>query len=173
MEKRSTFWPVVLFGFGTGVVMVIFSLVFFLLNIDEKSFVNSLVYIILVAGMFWGMYNIRENRLNGVMKYGKAVGTGFWIGFVASLVVAVYYYYYLSYLNPAILDNVMAEAQNKILEQNPDISEEDLDRALYMIELFSKPYISAIVQVFSNSFISIIFSLIIAIFVKREDRTIA
>jgi hypothetical protein len=165
--------PVVLFGIGTGAVMVIFSLVFFLLNVDEKSFVNSLVYIILVAGMFWGMYNIRENRLDGAMKYGKAVGTGFWIGFVASLIVSIYYYFYLTYLNPGILDNVMVEAQNKILEQNPDISEEDLDRALSMVEMFSKPYISAIVQIFSNSVISIIFSLIIAIFVKREDRTIA
>ncbi len=172
MENKPTFWPVVMFGLGTGVVMVIFSLVFYLLNVDEKSYLNSSIYILLVVGMFWGMYNIRENRLNGVMRYGKAVGTGFWIGFVASLVVALYYYYYLTYLNPGILDNVVAEAQNKILEQNPDISEEDLDRALSMIETFSKPYISSIVQIFSNSFISVIFALIIAIFVKKEDRTI-
>ncbi len=173
MERKSTFGHIVLFGLITGILMVLLSLVFYLMDLEQKSWINMFIYVILIIGMSWGMINIRENRLNGVMSYGKAVGTGFWIGFVAAIVVAVYTYYYMTDINPEAVKQALEEAENNIIENKPDISDEDLDKMLEMVRVFGKPSISAIAQVFTNSIISIILALIIAIFAKREDRTIA
>ncbi len=173
MERKSTFGSILLFGLITGILMMLLSLLFYLLNVDQKSWINTLVYLVLFAGMSWGVINIRENRLNGVMSYGKAVGTGFWIGFIAAIIIAVYTYFYLTDLNPESMQQALAQAENKIIESQPDISDEDLDRAMEMVKIFGKPSFSAVATVISNSLISIIFALIIAIFAKRHDRTIA
>ena len=173
MEKKSTFGPIVLFGLGTGILMVLFALITYLLDIDRNTYVNLLMYIFPVAGMWWGTVNIRENRLGGVMSYGKAFGTGFYIGFVAAIVLAVYMYYYVTVINPGVMDEAVAEAEKRIIESNPDISDELLDQLLETVKLFTNPILSALSQLVSFSIISVIISLIIAIFVKREDRTIA
>ncbi len=173
MENKTTFGPIVLFGLGTGAIMVIFSLLMYLLGVEQKSLMNLVAYLFLIGGMFWGMTSIRENRLNGVMSYGKAFGTGFWIGFIAAILLAVYSYFYLTYLNPHALQQALTEAENKILESNPDISDENLDKALAMVKMFGKPIISALMQIVSNSFFSVVFALIIAIFAKRVDKTIS
>ena len=173
MERKSTFGHILLFGLITGILMVLLSLLFYLMDIEQKSWVNMLIYVVMIIGMSWGVINIRENRLNGVMSYGKAVGTGFWIGFFAALIVAVYTYFYMTDINPDAMKQALEEAENRILESKPDISDEDLDKALDMVRTFGKPSISAIAQVFTNSFVSVVLALIIAIFAKREDRTIA
>ncbi len=173
MENKSTLGHILIFGLSTGVIMVIFSLLFYLFNVDQKSYINSLIYIILILGMTWGIINIRQRRLNNVISYGKSFGIGFWIGFVASIVIAIYTYFYLTKLNPGYMEKVLSETENKILESNPDISDEQLDTALSAVKMFGKPYISAFMQIVSNSIAAVIFSLIISIFAKREDKTIA
>ncbi len=173
MENKTTFGYLLLFGALTGIAIIIFNLLIYLIGIEQKSYINLLRYIILIGGLIWGIANIRDMRLNGIISYGKAFGTGFWIGFFASILLAIYAYFYLTYLNPNILLDVVATAENKILESKPNISNADLDQALGIVKIFAKPGISAFTQFLMNLLFSTVFSLIIAIFAKREDRTIA
>jgi hypothetical protein len=60
-----------------------------------------------------------------------------------------------------------------MLAQNPDMSDEQLDQALGMVKIFTSPVMMAVMGFIYNVVISVVLSLIFAIFAKREDRSIA
>ena len=60
-----------------------------------------------------------------------------------------------------------------MLEQNPNMSNEQLDQALAMTETFTSPLMMGIMGFIMNLVVSTIFSLIIAIFAKRETKQVA
>ncbi len=173
MEKKPTFLLAMQFGLLTGIVMAVFSLVLFLAGVEMHSYWNLFSYVLFAGGLYWGITNIREKRLEGVMSYGKAFGTGFWITAFAAIVLGIFAYFYLKDINPGVLSDALAKAEDKIVSSNPDISDEQLDKAMEMVKMFTTPAMSAVSQFISNLIIGTIFSLIIAIFAKREDRTLA
>jgi hypothetical protein len=173
MEQKSTFVPAIQFGVITGVAMAVYTLILFLTGIDVHSYWNLVSYFLYVAGLYWGISQIREKQLGGVMSYGKAFTTGFYITIFVAIVLAVFGYFYLKDINPGALADAVTKAEDKILASNPDISDEDLQKAMHMVKIFANPGVSAFSQFISNLFTGTIFSLIIAIFAKRVDRTIA
>ncbi len=173
MEQKSTFFPALQFGLLTGLAMVVYTLVLYLAGVDMHSYWNLLSYVLFIGGLLWGITSIREKQLEGVMSYGKAFGIGFWITLFAAIVLGIFAYFYLKDINPGALADATAKAEDKILASNPNISDADLQKALGMVKVFTNPIMSAVIQFISNLIAGTIFSLIIAIFAKREDRTLA
>ncbi len=172
MEQKSTFLPALQFGLATGLSMIVFSLILYLAGVDIKSYWNLFGYILFVGGLYWGMTSIREKQLEGVMTYGKAFGTGFWITVFAAILLGIFAFFYLKYINPSVLADKLTEIQNK-MASNSNISNADLQKYMDWAEKFSTPLVSAITGFLSYLVSGTIFSLIIAIFAKREDRTLA
>ena len=56
-----------------------------------------------------------------------------------------------------------------LLEANPEISDEMLDLQLEMAARFMQPHWMMIMGVLGGTFMAFLFSLIISIFVKKED----
>lgn len=173
MEQKSTFSFALQFGLLTGLALIVFTLILYLAGVGDKSPVHFISLVIYIGMIYWGITNIRDRQLEGVMSYGKAFGTGFWITLFTAILVGVFAFFYLKYIDTAALTRAMTAAENKILAANPNISDADLDKALSMAKTFSTPTFSAIGQFVGNLLIGTVFSLIIAIFAKREDKTIA
>lgn len=173
MEQKSTFSPAMQFGLLTGLALIVFTLILFLVGVADKSPVRWASLIIYAGMMFWGVTNIRDRQLDGVMNYGKAFGTGFWIVLFTAILVGIFTFFYMKYIDTGAVGRAVAEAENKILAKNPNISDADLDKALGMVKAFANPIMSSIMQFIGNIIIGTVLSLIIAIFAKREDKTIA
>ncbi len=173
MEQKSTFSFAMQFGLLTGLVLIVFTLILFLAGVGDKSPVHFISLAIYIGMLYWGITNIRDRQLEGVMNYGKAFSTGFWIVLFTGILVGIFTYFYMKYINTGAAAQAISVAENKILASNPNISDTDLDKALRMVKIFTNPVMSAILQFVGNLIIGTVFSLIIAIFAKREDKTIA
>ncbi len=173
MEQKSTFLPALQFGLLTGLAMIVFSLIMYLAGVDMHSYWNLFGYVFFVGGLYWGITSIREKQLEGIMTYGKAFGAGFWISLFAAILLGIFAFFYLKYINPSILADKLNEVRDKIVTSNPNISDADLQKSLDMVKMFSTPIVSAIFGFLGYLVSGTVFSLIIAIFAKREDRTLA
>lgn len=173
MEQKSTFSFALQFGLLTGLVLIVFTLILFLAGVGDKSPLHFISFVIYIVMLYWGMVNIRDRQLDGTMNYGKAFGIGFWIIFFAAILVGIFTFFYLKYIDTGAIARQLQIAENKILARNPNISDADLNKALGMAKMFATPVMSAISQFIGSIIIGTIFSLIIAIFAKREDKTIA
>jgi len=174
MEQKSTFLPAMRFAVLNGVILIVFLLILFLLNVRDKSpirFISSVIYIGL---LYWGITNIRNHQLDGVMNYGKAFSVGFLISLFTALFVGVFMFFYYKYIDMGAMDRLKGIAEQNILTRTPDISDVELNKQLTFYQTFvANPLASAFWSFIGAVFSGTIFSLIIAIFAKREDRTLA
>ena len=175
MEQKSisVFGAGLVPGILIGFALIVFQLIMYLLDVPSESYVNFLAFVVLAVGLFWSIVQFRDTRLDGFISYGKAVGSGFAVGLIASILVGIFMYFYLTYMNTGLVEQVLLTAEENMLEQNPNMTDEQIEQALSMVEIFTTPTMMAVMGFVYNVVVSVIFSLIIAIFAKREDRSIA
>lgn len=173
-NQQSTFSASLMPGVLLGLALIVFSLILFLIGVDTQSKANWISYLIMAGGLFWAMQTYRDKHLGGFATYGQVFGAGFWTGFIATIIAAVFTYFYVSMINPGILDEIILNAEEEILNSGNQMSDEQLEQALSFTEKFvANPLAMTIWAFVANVILTLILSLIIAIFVKREDKSLA
>lgn len=76
-NQKSVIKPSLTYGLYLGVVLILFSLIMFLLDIDRESKLMWVSYLIMAGGLFWAMISFRDKINGGFITYGKAFGAGF------------------------------------------------------------------------------------------------
>ncbi|MAZ93231.1 MAG: hypothetical protein CMF58_02340 [Lentimicrobiaceae bacterium] len=173
MEKKSAFGPASLSGFYLGITLIIFSLLLFLLDIDLESPFRYISYIIVAAGLFWSMISYRDKYMDGFLDYKGAFSAGFYTGLIASLIAGIFAYVYAQYIDIGLTEEILMQAETEMLENNPNMTDEQIDQALTMTEKFTSPAMMGVWGFVGNLVVSTILSLIIAIFAKRENKNVA
>lgn len=172
-EKKSAFMPSLMPGIYLGFVLIIFSLLLFVLDVDMESPIKYLSYVIMALGLFWAVVSYRDKQMEGYIEYGTAFSAGFYTGLFAAVLSGIFTFIYVQYIDTGLIDEILLKAEEAMLEQNPDISDEQLDQALSMTEMFTSPIMMGILGFVGNLLGSTILSLIIAIFAKRENKQVA
>ncbi len=170
---KSTFLPSFLPGVYLGLALIIFTLLVYLINIDLQSPIKYISYVIMIAGLTISIVTFRNNQMDGYITYGKAFSVGFYTGLFASIIAGIFTVIYVQYIDTELISNILAIAEENMLEQRPDMTNEQLEQALSMTEIFTTPIMMGVMGFISNVILSAVFSLIIAIFAKREDKSIA
>lgn len=172
-KQNSTIASSLTSGIIVGIVLIVFSLLMYFLDVDRESKIMWLSYLILAAGLWWAIISYRNKLPGGYLTYGKAFSAGFFTGLFASIILAIFTFIYVQYIDTTLIDKILANAEDKILNTQPNISDEDLDRALSMTRKFTNPTMISVFSFVGNTILSTLFSLIIAIFAKREDNRLA
>jgi hypothetical protein len=164
--------PVFSISFGYGllisVILVIFKLILYLIGIDDQSYWQLIYYILFALGLLFTMYQVRNNRLNGFITYGKAFAIGFYATLAVSIIMALYTYLFMTVINPEMISDTLAQAEEKLLETNPDMSDEEISQALETVKLFVKPGVMAVSSFVFSIFTGLLLTLVSAAFVKKN-----
>jgi len=172
-NQKSVIMPSLMYGIYLGFALIVYSLLLFLLDVDQESWLTWIAYVIMAAGLFWAMISIRDKELGGFISYGKAFGAGFWTALFAAIISGIFTYIYVIYIDPGLIDEILLKAEESILEGNPDMSDEQFDTAMMWTEKFTSPVMITVWASVANIFFGVILSLIIAIFAKRENNSAA
>jgi len=173
MESKSVFSPALVNGFLVAVALVIFKLVLFLLDVDEQSYIQFFYYVIFALGLAWVIYSVRNNKLDGIATFGKAFTIGLYASIAVAAVMAFYTYVYMKYIDPGMVNDLISQTEDKLIEGNPEMSDEDLNKVLETTRMFMQPGLMSIFSVFGYLITGTIFSLIIAIFAKNESQQVS
>jgi len=87
--------------------------------------------------------------------------------------MGIFTYFFVVYIDLSMVEQIMVKAEESMLTQNPNMTGDQLKQGMKMVKIFSSPVMMAIIGFVVMSAISVVLSLIIAIFAKREDRSIA
>lgn len=167
-NQKSVIKPSLTYGLYLGIALILFSLIMYLLDVDRESKLMWLSYLIMAGGLFWAMISFRDQINGGFVTYGKAFATGFWTTLFAAILGTIFTYIYVTMIDPGMIEEILLNAEDQILESNPNMSDEQLEQALSMTEKFTSPIMITIWGFIANIIFGTILSLIIAIFVKRE-----
>lgn len=172
-NQKSAFMPALNFGLILGVLLIVYSLVLYIVELNENVWAASFSYVLTAAVLYFAIINFRDKQQNGFIAYGKGVSLGTLTGLFASVLLAIFTYIYVAYIDTGILDTMMIKAEESILESNPNIGDAELEQAMSIAEIFNTPIMMAVLSALWYTFISFVFSLLISIFAKREDTNIA
>ena len=159
------------YGAVLGLCLVCVAVIFWGLGIDEqKSVIPSILNNMVIIGfLVYAISHYRDNANNGFISYAESLKLGTTVAFFSSVIMAFYTFFYITYLNPDMLSNILNMTEQAMLEAKPEISDQELDLALSMTSKFMQPHWMMIMGVLGGTFMGFLFSLIISIFLKKEN----
>jgi hypothetical protein len=155
------------YGLYTSVGFIIVYLLFYALDVDRTGWVNYLVFLVLIAGIYFGIKAYRDNYSGGILSYGSCLGTGVIISAVVGLVLAVYTYVFFQFFDPSELAKIIEMTEQKMADKG--LTDEQIDQAMAISSKFMSPVMMAVSSLFGMALWGTIFSLILSIFLKKND----
>ena len=143
-NQKSTFSVSLVPGIILGFAFIVFSVVLYLLDLPYDSNVRYLSLIIMALGIWWAQTNSRDKTFGGNISFGKAFMIGFWITLISAIVASVYTYFYFAIINPGIVDEILLNAEEEMLNANPNMTDAQLEQGLSMTEMFVSPAVMTI-----------------------------
>ncbi len=134
-------------------------------NLSLNSPVRYLSNIPFIAFLLLAQKEFKEQQ-GGYIKFGEAFSAGFKYALFAGLILAVFMYIYVGFVNPELLAKSVEEQRDKMMEKN-GLSSEQVDTAIEV----SKKYgaiIASVSQVIGSAIFGVIISLIGAAIFKKE-----
>ena len=91
---------------------------------------------------------------------------------VGGILSVLYNQVFINFIEPDFMENMMKVGEQKMLEQNPNITDEQLEMAKGMQEKMSSPLIGAAMGIVASLFFGFIVSLIGGLILKKSDEEI-
>jgi hypothetical protein len=135
---------------------------------DPHWSISVLNALISIAVIVFALKKLKEGN-NGLLSLGQALKTGLGIALISGIVYIVYFYVFVNFIEAEYFLNLEKVAEANILENYPNMSDEQLEGALAMSKKMSSfGMISAIVMI-SSLFFGFIISLIAGLIMKKTE----
>jgi hypothetical protein len=154
------------FGILTAVALIIFSVLLMALDLNQSP-VAWFAYAIMVAFLAWGTVNYRNKAKGGYISYGKAYGSCMYILLFASIILSIFMFVYLGYIDTAIMEKAMLKAEEDMIAQG--LPDEQIEIGMKYARMFSTPTMISIFVFLGYMIFGAILSLIIAAFIKKDN----
>jgi len=168
-SKNSPYQMAMKYGLYYSLASIIIDVAFFLLDLGAKmNWLNGTLKLVIgVAIIFIGMKARRDEELDGYMSYSRALGFGSIMVLFSALILSVYAYVHMTFVDPEGIDRVMKEVNEQMILKNN--SEEEIEMSLSMMRKMKSPAFSVPMSFVGGFVWGFILSLIIAIFVRKND----
>lgn len=168
-KQNSLSMHSIIYGVGTGIALIVLSLILYVTNLYMNEVLRYAAYVILIAGMVIAALQYRKNQLKGFMTYGQAFSVSFLTGLFATIVSIIFFFFYLKYINIGLIDEIMTQVRTKMEAKAGNMSQEQMDQAMMWTERFMTPVWMVVWGFLGYAFWSAIFALVIGIFVRKKN----
>lgn len=174
-EITSPAKSAVQYGLFFGVIMVLEFVIPYALGLDliknqtlglVINILNFLVLPILFISL--ALNNFKKNINKGFLSFGQGLKAGVSVTVIAGLISAVFMIIFFL-IFPEYGQEILEKTREVMVEKNPNMTQEQLDMSMSMMEKFSSPYITGPVTVAMYALIGLIYSLIISAILKNDQ----
>lgn len=169
LQKPKTSKHAINFGILLGVVSVAFSVILYVLNKQFEGgwFVGLISFAIttVIIGLAFSQFK-KENH--GWLSLSEALKLGLGAALIAGLISAIYQLVLTQVIDPEYMNKLADFQYQKMIETNPDMTQEQLDMSVNMMKKFSSPYIVFPVTIIMSLFFGFIISMILGLIMKKQ-----
>lgn len=170
MDSNLTIKSAILqYGTLLGIISVVFGLMIFFLDMHytQESSVGIVSMGITIAVIVLGQYNYRKENA-GIMRLGDAIKLGLGIALISGIIGVTYQVLLVTVIDPDTIDKMMEITQNKLIDENPELPQEQLDQVLEMQKKFTTPGMMVTFGLIGSLFVGFIISFISGLILKRN-----
>lgn len=158
------------YGLILGVISILIAVVMYVMNLYiEKSWIGgTLSFAAMIVIIAYGISEFKKSS-GGYLSLGQALKIGVGISLISGIIVLIYQFIFMNYIEPDFMENMMQMQFDQMIEQNPDMSKEQIDMSMEMGRKFSSPWITTAISIIGSLFFGLIISLIVGLVMKKEN----
>ena len=172
MENQQTSAKQVMLNYGLilGFAGILINVAVFAMGktYDPHWSVMVIVILVTIAVIVMGIKKVKESN-NGLLSLGDALKTGLGIALIAGVISVIYTFIFTNYIEPEYFERMAEVQQQKMLEQYPNMSDEQIENAMEMTKKMSGIGMTAAVSLIGSLFIGFIISLIAGLIMKKSE----
>jgi hypothetical protein len=166
MKKRSLLQNVMNYGLITGLIIVAYSLLIYIIGQSLNQALSYVTFIILAACIYLFTKQYRDKENDGFLPYGKGFNVGLLTGLFAGILLAFFTYIEITLIDPTIIDKQLDLMQQKLLQKG--MPEDQVEQMMEMSKKYTTPGKMFFSSIVSFTFWSALISLITAALLKKE-----
>ena len=130
---------------------------------DPNGITATIINLVISIGatVLAQLYYRKHNE--GLMTYGEGISVAFFLGIFSGLVMALFMYLFMSYIEPGLSDAIREAAL-----QDESMSDEEREMAGSIIGAMTSPTALAFISFFTIMLTHVIIGLITSIFIKKD-----
>ncbi|WP_080059153.1 DUF4199 domain-containing protein [Spirosoma aerolatum] len=164
-EKTSTTRVALKWALILAVVSIIYSIILFVTDSIGNRALGFVAYGLTIAAIIMAMREFRTLN-GGFMTYGEGVGLGTLTAAISGFISSLFSVFYMTVIDTGIMTRAADKAREQM--ENQGMPDEQIDSAMSIMEKFQSPGILFAFGVIGSIFLGLIFSLIIAAFIRRN-----
>ncbi|WP_422079650.1 DUF4199 domain-containing protein [Ulvibacterium sp.] len=155
------------YGLITGAVGILFALILFSMDMHyERGFSVQGVHIaILATGILLAIAQFKKTGM-GYLSLSQALKLGAGVALIAGILGLLYFFILSNFMEPDFIDNTYELGKQQALQDNPELTEEQIDQGIEMQKKFA--WMSYPIILIMNIVIGLIVGLIGGLIMKKQ-----
>jgi len=169
-QQKPTNKTALQFGIILGIVSILISVIIYALGMayDQDWKTGMIGFLAMIIIIFLGIKKYKEFN-GGFLTLGEALKTGITIALIGAIISVIYSYVFMNFIEPDFIANTMAGAEEKMLERNPNLTDEQIEQALSFSRKMMSPGIMSQIGLLWSVFLGFIISLISGLILKKTE----
>jgi len=157
------------YGLLLALSTIVLSVIVYVMGMtyDQPWWQTLLNFIIMTVCIVYGLKAFKNDN-EGFLSLGESLKTGLAIALVAGLIGSIFSYLFVTVIEPEFAVNMMEASRVKMLDQNPEMTEEQMEMALGITEKMMSPGILMAIGIIASLFFGFIISLITGLIMKQN-----
>ncbi len=173
-KNRGMFIPAISNAAIISVALIILSLGFYLAQETQSRLETYIGYAIFLGGLIYSIKIYRDEDLGGSISYKQSLGHSVLVGLFTGIITGIFAFILYGYIAPDLLvqlkDKTIMATESRLLQANPNISDNELDTIINVQLWFLKPGIMMIATMVGMTFQGLVMGLVVSIFMKKKPR---
>ncbi len=171
MEKEniSSKKYILTYGVILGIISIIYGIILYLTNNStNRNWIFALISsVILCSTIIYGIYLYRLAN-DGFLTLKSALKTGIGIALIGGIIAIIWEVFLMNIIDPNMIDLILNMKQEKLINSNPSMSQEEIEQSMITIKKFNSSYILSIFSLINYLFLGFLISLIGGAIMQRK-----
>lgn len=157
------------YGLILALATIVISVIVYVTGMTyEQPWWQSLLnFLIMTACIVYALKAFKKDN-GGFLSIGESLKTGLAVALVAGIIGSIFTYIFVSFIEPDFAINMLEATRVKMIDQNPNMTEEQMEMALGMTEKMMSPGIMVAIGIIASLFFGFIISLISGLIMKQN-----
>lgn len=162
-----------MYGLLLGGASIIFGLMLYSADLHyTRGWEINLISILLMAAAIFIAISQFKKANGGFLSLAQAMKVGLATAVVAAIVGIIWQMLFMNLIEPDFMDKVFEISKAEMIEQNPKMTDEQIEGGEKMIKMFTSPSVIAVMGLVFSLFVGSIASLISGLIMKKQNDVI-
>lgn len=165
-NRPSILRPAMTYGLIIALIIIFLAVVGWISGLEGKTWLGWINWAIYFVALYFCLRNWRDQHLGGYIRYGQSLSAGILFMFFASVIYGFYNVIYLTWIDPTAVERMLDIMEEEYYRRG--FTEEQVSAAMNFATKLRGPGMQFFSVIIGTTFIGVIISLIVSIFIKRE-----